>query len=263
MLISDATTLKLLSRTPLFSNMSFEEISEAFHGLHASITDHERGQILQHAGDRPDYSFLLLKGMANILTVPNLDGEQQIIAQIGPGEMYGEPFNCLSYNAVPIHVEAITAVRILEVDVREIMAGNFRNAIARKLLANLAVQFAEKIVVFRNKIEVLSQPTLEMKILMTVKQYAEYQNTFSPLIPFSKVDWGSYLSANRNSITRCLKNLEKCGQLRIEGKRYTLLDTSHTIFVQRSSSSPQNIVHAPVDKENNLEAQRQKRATAG
>lgn len=256
MLIQDEITLKQLSRTPLFSYMTLEEIAEAFRGLTAAIREYERGATLMWAGDSTDRSYLLLKGSANILTVANFDGDRQIIVRIGPGEMYGEPFNCLSYSAMPIQVEAITNVRVLEIDLREIMRMDYRPQIAHRLLSNLAVQFAEKIVVFRNKVEVLIQPTLDMKILMTVKQYAEYQNTLSPLIPFSKTEWGNYLSANRNSITRCIADLEAQGRLKVEGKRYTLLDTSHTIFAQRSSSSPHNAVHAPVDDLNNLEAMR-------
>ena len=66
MLIHDEITLKQLARTPLFSYMTLEEISEAFHGLKASIRDHVRGSTLLWAGDRTDNSYLLLKGSANI-----------------------------------------------------------------------------------------------------------------------------------------------------------------------------------------------------
>lgn len=252
MIITDENTIMLLSHTPLFSGMTPEEIVEAFRTLTATIVDYERGSILMRAGDRTDYSGLLLKGTADILTSPNIDGSQQIIARIGVGEMYGEPFNCLSYNAVPITVEATSSVKVLRIDIREVLEANCRNSIARRLLANLAIQFAEKIVVFRNKVEILSQPTLELKILMAVKQYAEYQNTLSPYIPFSKVEWGNYLSANRNSVQRCLVKLEADGLLKVEGKHYTLLDTSNIMFIQRSTASPQNIVHANVSEQDNL-----------
>ena len=253
MLITDATTLNMLSHTPLFSNMTIDEIVEALRSLSGAVYDFERGTILVHAGDSTDYSWLVLKGAVDILTSPNIDGSQQIISRIGPGEMYCEPFNCLSYNVVPISVEAASNVKVLKIDLREVLEANCRNSIARKLLANLAIQFAEKIVVFRNKTEVLSQPTLELKILMTVKQYAEYQNSLSPVIPFSKVEWGDYLSANRNSVARCLKKLEEDGWIKVEGKHYTLLNTSNIMFVQRSIFSPQNIVHANVTKSENLE----------
>ena len=116
-----------------------------------------------------------------------------------------------------------------------------------QLLANLAVQFAEKIVVFRNKVEVLSQATLKMKVLTTIKQYAEYQNTFAPTIDFTKTGWAEYLSSNRNSIARVMKELQDEGSIKISGKRYELLCHDNVMFVQRSRHSPQNIVHAPVD----------------
>ena len=253
MFITDEAILSLLSHTPLFFGMTIEEIVEALRNVPGGVYDFERGTILAHAGDSTDYSWLVLKGDVDILTSPNIDGSQQIIARIGPGEMYCEPFNLLSYNVVPISVEAASAVKVLKIDLREVLAANCRNSVARKLLANLAIQFAEKIVVFRNKTEVLSQPTLELKILMTIKQYAEYQNTLSPVIPFSKVEWGNYLSANRNSVARCLLKLEEDGWLKVEGKRYTLLKTSNIMFAQRSVFSPQNIVHANVTKQDNLQ----------
>ena len=253
MLIADKTILNMLSHTPLFSGMVPEEIVEALRNVPGGVQDFERGTILAHAGDSTEYSWLVLKGAVDILTSPNMDGSQQIIARIGPGEMYCEPFNLLSYNVVPISVEAASNVKVLKIDLREVLAANCRNSVARKLLANLAIQFAEKVVVFRNKTEILSQPTLELKILMTVKQYAEYQNTLSPYIPFSKVEWGNYLSANRNSVARCLQKLEDDGWLRIEGKHYTLLKTANIMFVQRSISSPQNMIHARVTQQENLQ----------
>lgn len=246
----DKRDLGLLSRTPLFFEMEPLEIEEALDALTCVIRDYRRGQTMMRSGDPTSMSGLIMRGEADIFTAPNLDGGQQIIARISMGEMYGEPFNCLSYNAEPITVKAVSNVRVLALDVRSIFDLQCDPKIARCMLANLSVQFAEKIIVFRNKVEVLSQPTLKMKALTVIKQYAEYQNTLSPVIPFNKVQWARYLAADRNSVSRALSKLEDEGWVRREGNRYHLLKSDNMMFIQRSFRSPRNAIHAcPGSKE--------------
>ena len=237
----------LLAQTPLFWGMSDADVLKALESVKCSVAAYRRGSILMVSGDNTNRSGLVMKGQVDIFTAPNLDGSQKVIARIGPGEMYGEPFNCLSYNMVPITVVAVQDLRVLELDIRTVFSADCDSRVKTQLLANLAVQFAEKIVVFRNKVEVLSQATLKMKVRTTIKQYAEYQNTFAPTIDFTKTGWAEYLSSNRNSIARVMKELQDEGSIKISGKRYELLCHDNVMFVQRSRHSPQNIVHAPVD----------------
>ena len=242
--------IQLLAKTPLFWEMAPEEIVYTVNHVNCCVSSYRRNAILMVSGNSTNRSGLLLKGQADIYTAPNIDGSQKVIARIGAGEMYGEPFNCLSYNMVPITVTAATDLRVLEIDIRTIFNGGYDPRIRSQMLANLAVQFAEKIIIFRNKVEVLSQKTLKMKVLTTIKQYAEYQNTFSPTIGFSKTEWAEYLASNRNSVARAIQELQDEGIIKVSGKRYTLLSHSNIMFVQRSRLSPQNIVHAPVEAGN-------------
>ena len=262
MRVTDKIDLGILAQTPLFSNMTLDEIEEATAAIRCAVISYPRGAIVMHSGDSTETSSLVMKGRANIFTAPDLDGNQRIIVNIGIGEMYGEPFNCLSYSAVPITVKATTDLKVLTLDIQSIYSVQCSESIARRLFSNLAIQLAEKIIVFRNKVEVLSQPTLETKMLATIKQYAEYHNTFEPIIPFSKTEWGDYPNANRNSITRSLKRLEREGYVRVEGKRYHLLKTDNVMFIQRSVVSPQNAVHAKVTSEDNLDALRRRKGSA-
>lgn len=255
MKITDTADLNRLAQTPLFSYFSPEEISDATEAIHCYIKTYRRNEIMMHSGDSTNTSGLILRGRAKILTAPNLDGNQKIISVINMGEMYGEPFNCLSYSAVPITVVSATEVRVLVIDLTTLFTAQCAPPIAQRLLANLAIQFAEKIIVFRNKIEVLSQPTLKLKILMTIKQYAEYQNTLTPNIPFSKVEWAEYLCVNRNSIARGLEELQEEGEIRIVGSNYQLLKPEYMMFFQRSGRSPHNAVHAAVSTQSGLFSQ--------
>lgn len=252
MRVTDKTDLEILAQTPLFDSLSLSQIEEATAAIKCDVVKYERGSIVMHSGDPTDSSSLIMRGRADILTAPNLDGSQKIIVQIGVGEMYGEPFNCLSYSAEPITVIATTSLKVLKIDIRTIFDAECDKWVARQLLTNLAIQFAEKIIVFRNKVEVLSQPNLKMKILTTIKQYAEYQNTIEPAIPFTQASWANYLNANRNTIARNMKKLQEEGYVHIRGKHYRLLKTDNLMFVQRSSRSPQNVVHAKVKDSDRL-----------
>ena len=87
------------------------------------------------------------------------------------------------------------------------------------MLSNIVTSFAEKIILFRNKVEVLSQRGLRAKILMTVRKFAEKQGTDTPVIPFSRKEFAEYLCVNRNSLTRQLKEMELAGDIEVMGKR--------------------------------------------
>lgn len=235
MRIDNTKDLHLLSQTALFSNMTLAEISEATAGIKCEVRSFKRGDIMALTGEVPDTAGLMLSGRAKILTAPNIDGSQRIIAEITLGQMYNEPFNCLSYTSLPITVIASTAARALVLDTRTIFEAQCNPNVARQLLANLSMQFAEKIVIFRNKVEVLSQPSLKMKLLTTVKQHAESQNTLAPYIPFSKVEFAEYLCVNRNSFSKALDELVGEGVLFVDDRHYHLLKTDNLLFFQRGN----------------------------
>lgn len=233
--ITNKTDLRLLSQTALFANLTLEEIQEATQGIKCEVRSFKRGDVMVVTGDVPETAGLMLSGRAKILTAPNIDGTQRIIAEITLGQMYSEPFNCLSFGSLPITVIATVAARALVLDLRTIFNAQCPPHIARQMLVNLSMQFAEKIVMFRDKVEVLSQPTLKMKVLTTVKQFAEAQNTLSPIIPFSKVEFAEYLCVNRNTVAKAIEELQEEDILLVDGKRYHLLKTDSLLFFQRGS----------------------------
>lgn len=236
--------LELLSQTPLFSYLSDDEIRKVCRATNCYIKQYSRGEFLMRSGESISAAGLVLEGRVAIYTAPGYDGIERIIAEIGIGEMYGEPFNCLSYQVTPISVTASTAARVLIIDVRELFDLKVDQATSQRVLANLAIQFAEKITLFRGKVEVLSQSTLKKKILAAVKQEAEYQNTLNPVIPFTKVSFAQYLCVNRNTLARALNELEEEGELAIQGRNYRLLRPEHMLFVLKSPQSPESGIHS-------------------
>lgn len=212
--------LQLMAKTPLFRNLTLEQIDYIADRNRGYTRSYKRGDILLVAGDPIETCGLLLKGKVKIMT-ESFQGNQSIIADIGPGEFYGEPFNWLSYPRVPITVQASVSTTVFFIDLRTFIrpTGGADPEIDQIVLRNIVTSFAEKIILFRNKVEVLSQRGLRGKILMTVRKFAEKQGTDTPVIPFSRKEFAEYLCVNRNSLARELKEMELAGEIEVLGNR--------------------------------------------
>ena len=118
-------------------------------------------------------------------------------------------------------MQASVNTTVLFIDLRTFIrpTGGADPEIDQIVLSNIVTSFAEKIILFRNKVEVLSQRGLRAKILMTVRKFAEKQGTDTPVIPFSRKEFAEYLCVNRNSLTRQLKEMELAGDIEVMGKR--------------------------------------------
>ncbi|MDX6236141.1 MAG: family transcriptional regulator, cyclic receptor protein, partial [Kribbellaceae bacterium] len=77
----------VLRQAPLFSQLD----DEAADALAASMTENRlrRGQVLFHEGDSGDRLFVVIEGKVK-LGRTSADGRENLIAVLGPGQMFGE-----------------------------------------------------------------------------------------------------------------------------------------------------------------------------
>src|SRR6187551_1636520 len=77
----------VLRQAPLFSQLD----DEAADALAASMTESRlrRGQVLFHEGDSGDRLFIVVEGKVK-LGRTSADGRENLIAVLGPGQMFGE-----------------------------------------------------------------------------------------------------------------------------------------------------------------------------
>ena len=85
---------KLLQQTPLFREMTEEDIKKALHGLNAVERWYRKGEVILHAGEPSERMGLVLSGG---VTIESFDpwGKRTLLSHVGPGQLFAESYALL------------------------------------------------------------------------------------------------------------------------------------------------------------------------
>jgi CRP-like cAMP-binding protein len=108
-------------KSPLFSGLSESEISLALDFFAAHETEYKRGEHINNVGDKLDFFGLVLDGAVQVYTV-DIDGNEMIMANVEPGETFGESLNFLGREA-DIYICASEDTKILMMSSKKISFG--------------------------------------------------------------------------------------------------------------------------------------------
>lgn len=85
--------LPIMRTSPLFAGMEEEEIRAILGCLDARVERYPKGAYLLRVGDTVESVGLLLAGGA-LVTQESFWGSRNIMARIGPGQLFAEAFAC-------------------------------------------------------------------------------------------------------------------------------------------------------------------------
>ena len=125
----------VLRRAPLFSALD-DEAATALRGSLAETTL-RRGDVLFHEGDSGDRLFVVVEGKVK-LGRTSADGRENLIAVLGPGQMFGE-LSLFDPGPRSATVTAVTDAQLMSLTHDELLRWlDGRPAVARGLLLQLA-----------------------------------------------------------------------------------------------------------------------------
>ena len=127
--------VNVLRQAPLFSELD----DEAASALSAAMTETKlrRGQVLFHEGDSGDRLFIVVEGKVK-LGRTSADGRENLIAVLGPGQMFGE-LSLFDPGPRSASVTAVTDAVLMGLSHDEMLRWlNGRPEVARGLLLQLA-----------------------------------------------------------------------------------------------------------------------------
>jgi CRP/FNR family transcriptional regulator len=219
--MSPGQSVELLSRVPLFSELSRDELERI------SRVSVERsfpaGVRVFHEGDHSDACYLVRKGDLRV-TREHPDGRAIALATLGPGDIFGE-LAMLDGEARSASVETLSDAELLALpaaDVRRLLADH--PGISVKLIAALTRRLRET----NERVARQSFQTVPSRVAGVLTQLIAEESASAGrqgiTIRMTQADLAQLAGTSRESVSRFLATLERAGVVRVGRGRVTVVE---------------------------------------
>ena len=201
----------VLRTCPLFAGIRKEDLASLLECLGARTVAYPQKAAILSEGDMARDLGIVLSGAAQIIRV-DFFGNRSIVADLGPGELFGESFACAGVESLPVDVMAREDTQVLLLDCRRVLEPCSASCgFHRQLLLNLMQVMARKNLAFHKKLEVVSRRSTREKLLTYLHQQAKQSHSSSFTIPYDRQELADYLGVDRSGLSA------EIGRLRAEG----------------------------------------------
>lgn len=218
----------ILCVCPLFRDIAPQELARALECLNARISSLDKGEVVLNEGDPANYVGIVLIGKLQIVRT-DCFGNRSIIANLTPGELFGESFACAGVKAVPVTVIAAETAEVMLIDcVKIIRSCSNACQFHQQMIFNLLQIVAAKNLVFHQKIEVTSKRTTREKLMTYLMLQAKQQGSLEFEIPYDRQELADYLEVERSGLSVEIGKLRKQGMIEAVRRRFKIcrsLDT--------------------------------------
>ena len=215
--------LPVLRRAPLFAGVAEEEIAPMLGCLGARAASYARGEYLLREGERTGSLGLVISGAVSVVQ-EDFWGNRNLMARVGPGEIFAEAFACSPDAALGVSAEAEEPCEALWLDVRRVLT-TCPTACAHhaRLIRNLLAELAEKNLRLSEKLTHMGRRTTREKLLSYLSAEAGRHGSAEFDIPLSRQQLADYLSVERSAMSAELGRLRDDGLLTFSRNRFALL----------------------------------------
>lgn len=224
-------TQELLKAQPLFKALDPASLARLAQAVERRPV--RRGEQVFRRGDRPTGLYVLVYGQVRLLG-PGRAGGQRLTGVVEPGQSFGEPVMFLDRPAL-VHAEAATDSLVLHLP-KEVVFEEIERSprFARRLIAGLS-----------SRVEALVRQAERQDLGGGRERLADYllrQAGSAPAEPFtlpaSKAAVAAHLLLTPEHLSRLLRELVDEGLLRMEGRRFTLLQPQRLAARARPVAQP-------------------------
>ena len=150
-------------------------------------------------------------------------GNWNLVAKIGPGDVFAETFACMQRRNINVNVIAEEAADVLWLNVQNILnADGETEGWKLVLLRNLLENMAEKNLHFNEKLTHMGKRNTREKLLSYLSAEAQKHGTSEFDIPFSRQQLADYLSVERSAMSTELGKLRDEGRLSFRKNHFCL-----------------------------------------
>lgn len=207
----------------LFKGIDPESCRRMISCFNAEVKKFREGSCILNDSHRGEKIGIILVGCASIVRY-DVNGVRTIIENLGEQGIFGEYFTFSASCRGSIFIEAETDCEVMFLRRSEILK-RCENACQchSAVVENLLELMTEKSRTLNERIEVLSQRTIEDK-LITYLQIVEDSTAEGdvPQIPFSTTALSDYLCVNRSALQREISRLKAKGVLTVSKRKFRL-----------------------------------------
>ena len=213
----------ILQNCPLFAGITSGELKGMLACLGAGVRRFGKEETVFAEGAPAREIGILLSGAVQICRVDYF-GNRSILANIAPGQLFGESFACAGVEELPVQVVALEESRVLHMDCSRLLR-SCSNACTfhHRLIYNLMHVVAGKNLVFHQKLEILSKRTIREKLMTYLLLQAKQAGSNRFTIPFDRQALADYLEVERSGVSVEIGKLRKEGVLNNHKNQFELL----------------------------------------
>lgn len=214
----------LLKAAELFQNIAEADLKPLLGCLSARTIRYAKGQMIWAAGVRVDCFGIVLSGQVQVVQ-DDFYGNRSLLAQIGPGHLFGESYAFAEVEALPVSVLAAAECELLFVDYRRLafpcaMACDYHS----QLIKNLLHIVARKNIALTQKMEMTAKRTTREKLLAYLSLEAQKAGARRFRIPFNRQELADYLAVDRSAMSAELSKLRREHFLDCQKNQFELFD---------------------------------------
>jgi len=215
--------LDVLKTVKLFKDIDESELQPLLSCLCAKTAYYEKGQTVFSSGERIERFGLVLSGQVQIIQ-DDYYGNRSILANIGPGILFGESFAFAEIKMLPVSVITTTESELLFIDCHRLAvpcatACGFHG----RLIQNMLNIVSMKNIALTQKIEFTSKRTTREKLLAYLSAEAKKAGSSHFCIPFNRQELADYLSVERSAMSAELSKLRDDGVLSFHKNQFELI----------------------------------------
>lgn len=214
--------LPILRNCPFFAGMTDREILSVLHCVDARLSGKKANTYIFRVGDTTAAMGLVLSGSVLVMQ-EDLWGHRNIMAKIGAGDFFAEPFAAIPGAVLNLSVMTSEDSEILFLNLNRLLsvcpaACEHHN----RLIRNLVSVLARKILLFNEKITHMSKRTTREKLLSYLSSESIRQGSLSFEIPYDRQQLADFLCVERAAMSAELSKLQKEGLLETNRRKFVL-----------------------------------------
>jgi CRP/FNR family cyclic AMP-dependent transcriptional regulator len=212
---------------PLFANMD----SEQTRALQASMTRIEmgRGEVLFHEGEPGDRLYVIAAGKIK-LGRRSSDGRENLLAVLGPGEMFGE-LSLFDPGPRTATASVVADARLLELGHQDLIDWlQSSPTVAKHLLEALARRLRRTNEALADLVFSDVPGRVAKALLQLARQFGQQEGGHLRVThDLTQEELAQLVGASRETVNKALADFGHRGWLRLEGKSVVLLDTERLV----------------------------------
>ena len=198
----------LLQSTGLFREIEANKLEFLLNCIGVKIKKLEKGKIVLLAGDKPEFTGIVLSGVLHIVR-EDYDGNRSIITSITPGETFAEALCSAGLSESPFTVIAAADAVIMLLQFSR-MLDLCQNSCSfhKQLISNILALIAGKNLFLQNRMEILSLKSVRAKVMLYLESLSFKQGR-NITIPFNREEMADFLGIERSALSHELSKMKK------------------------------------------------------